>query len=153
MRKPGPIARRLVDLVTSCEALSFDETARLQQLWRKIFARRVHQTTGKWTYQKFDWHAFSYGFVYCVERAQAVVEYRTRRTSEIVVLPHRDEEPGYRCRSTAMPSLDGLDAYVCDPRFEWTMVFTHETDWCGPYFTTAEWAQTREPGKNRFRGP
>src|SRR6186713_2005377 len=143
MRNDGVIARRLTDQLgaDTCHLLPFEETIHLQQLWRETFALRVHDATGKWTHLQFDWHAFSYEFVYCLERDKALSAYESQVVSEVLVLPSMDEGLACRCKTSTRPILDGLDAYICDPDFGWTMVFTHETDWCGPYFTTAEWAQ------------
>ena len=151
MRNDGPIAKRLADQLGAgaCELVPVRETNQLQQLWRETFARRVHDATGKWTHLQFDWHAFSYEFVYCLERDKAHSAYERQAISEVLVLPNMNEELAWRCKSSVRPVLAGLDAYVCDPAFAWTMVFTHETGWYGPYFTTAEWAESREPGKKR----
>ena len=34
---------------------------------------------------------------------------------------------------------DEADAYVFPPDLAWTMVFTHEDGWLGPYFSRATW--------------
>lgn len=39
-------------------------------------------------------------------------------------------------------SRKGVDAYISPRDLEWTMIYTHEDDALGPFFTTAEWAQT-----------
>jgi len=28
-----------------------------------------------------------------------------------------------------------IDMYIVDKQFRWTFVITHETGWCGPYFS------------------
>ena len=145
MAKRRPIERALAEETRDFERLSREETTALQQRWRETFAQRVRRATGEWTYLDFDWHAFSYEFVYCLSREHARSAYSKRKAPEFVVLPHQDKEFGYRVRSAGLPMLGGLDAYVCPVDFEWTMVFTHEEDWCGPYFTTAEWANKLEP--------
>ena len=140
MAKRRPIERALSEQTHDVQKLSREETTALQQRWRETFAQRVRRATGDWTYLDFDWHSFSYEFVYCLSGEGARTEYRKRRAAECVVLPHQDEECGYRVRSAGLPMLGGFDAYVCPADFAWTMVFTHEED-CGPYFTTAEWAR------------
>jgi hypothetical protein len=132
--------------------MSAEETAELQQRWRESFAKRVKAATGKWTHLGFDWHAFSYEFVYCRQRAKAITEYQARTARRFVVLPNLDDEPGgYWCESEQLPALHGLDAYVSDPELTWTMAFTHEEDWCGPYFATRAWAEEREPTPSKPR--
>jgi hypothetical protein len=36
----------------------------------------------------------------------------------------------------------GLDIYVWPDGLEWTMAFTHEDGWFGPYFSRREWIRT-----------
>jgi hypothetical protein len=146
MNRRSPIERALTECtpLVAFTTMSAEETAELQQRWRESFASRVKLATGRWTHLGFDWHAFSYGFVYCRQRAKAIAEYQACTASRFVVLPNLDDEPGYWCESEHLPALHGLDAYVSDPEFAWTMAFTHEEDWCGPYFTTRAWAADRE---------
>lgn len=114
--------------------------------WRRTFAQRVFDETGNWTHLGFDWHAFSYGFVPALSGEEARAEYRRCRVQGgFAVLIGETMDDGFLCASETLPWLDGagLDAYVVPAFFAWTMVFTHEADWCGPYFTTAEWARRK----------
>ena len=36
---------------------------------------------------------------------------------------------------TADDLIDETDIYIVDKEFNWTYVKTHETGWCGPYFS------------------
>lgn len=152
-RRAPPIERALAECAPPVvfASMSPDETSALQQRWRESFATRVKAATGTWIYNGFDWHAFSYEFVYCRRGDKAIAEYQACRAPRFCVLPHLDDEPGYWCESEQLPALHGRDAYVCDPDFTWTMAFTHEEDWCGPYFTTRDWAEGREPNKPKLR--
>ncbi|MFT3924290.1 MAG: DUF4275 family protein [Myxococcales bacterium] len=141
-----PIANALAECtpLVVVARMTAAETAALQQRWREVFAVRVKAATGSWIYRDFDWHAFSYELVYCRRGAQAIAQYQARVAARFLVLPHLAEEPGYWCESEQLPMLHGRDAYVSDPELTWTMVFTHE-DLCGPYFTTRDWAEAKEP--------
>lgn len=121
------------------ELLPDKECWRFQQTWRETYSRAVYDATGKWTHLGFDWHAFSYGFTPALERDSARNEYRQVSVGTYLILPDKDEMPGLRCMN-ALPDLSrkGVDAYVCAPDMSWTMVFTHEDDDCGPYFSTVE---------------
>jgi hypothetical protein len=146
MAKRGAIERTLTHLGVPFEKLTREETAALQGQWRRAFAEPVKRKTGEWVHHGFDWHAFSYGLVFAESGDAAFNLYRSEAGPQLLVLPHMDAERGYSCSPAAPPDLSGkcIDAYISDPDFRWTMVFTHEPE-LGPYFTTPKWASTREP--------
>ncbi len=118
------------------------------QRWRATFAARTQEATGSPTHEGFDWHSFSYDFVFALSGEAARDEYRDKqRAQSFVVLVGPTMSDGFSCEAETLPWFDGegLDVYVVSGAFTWTMVFTHEADWCGPYFTTAEWAAKRAP--------
>ncbi len=123
--------------------LADEEVAKHATRWRKTFAARVLRDTGKPTYLGFDWHAFSYGYTFAVSGDAARSAYRSRQGPQpFLVLLGDTASDGFACEADTLPWFDraGLDVHVVACDFRWTMVFTHEADWCGPYFTTAEWA-------------
>ncbi|MBK7585534.1 MAG: DUF4275 family protein [Myxococcales bacterium] len=123
--------------------LSEADAAAYASRWRKTFAARVLRETGTPTHLGFDWHAFSYAYAYAVSGDAAQSAYRARQRSQsFLVLLGATPSDGFACQADTLPWFDraGLDVYVVASDFRWTMVFTHEADWCGPYFTTAEWA-------------
>lgn len=143
---------KLERLLVGCNPtrLTIDTVQELADRWRDTFARRVKAATGEATHAGFDWHAFSYSFVDALQGDVARAEYRARqRHQKFIVLGGPTPTEGFLCESATLPSFDraGLDVYVVDENFTWTMVFTHEADWCGPYFTTAGWARTRPAAK------
>jgi hypothetical protein len=116
--------------------------------WRRTFAQQVFDETGARTHLGFDWHAFSYGFVHALSGEEARAEYgRCKVRGGFAVFVGETMDDAFSCASETLPWLDraGLDAYIVPADFAWTMVFTHEADWCGPYFTTADWARERGP--------
>ena len=131
-------------------ALSRDETALLQQRWRDTFGAGLAKAAGiSLSDQKgCDWHVFSSGLVRRLEGEEAVAAYRARNHTELVVLPcSRTSLRGARCRCSAVPWLDSHgDVYLCPESFAWTMVFTHEKGWLGPYFCRASWVAARGRG-------
>lgn len=118
------------------------EVHALQREWRRVFAHRVKTLTGKDVYLGFDWHAFGYSLVYSLAGDEARSAFRAGVCESFYVLPHMDEYGGYRCHASTLPQFDrkNIDAYICPFDFGWTMVYTHEGDAFGPYFTRAEWA-------------
>jgi hypothetical protein len=147
-KRPSKVER----LLGGCNAnkLSDDAVDRLADRWRHTFAQSVRGATGQFTHLGFDWHAFSYSFVHALQGDAARAEYRSRqRRQRFLVLDGPTMTAGFACESETLPSFDraGVDVYVVPEDFSWTMVFTHEGDWLGPYFTTADWARTRVPAE------
>lgn len=126
----------------TAELLPKEEVHALQHQWRRVFAPRVRQLTGEDVYLGFDWHAFSYSLVHSVDGDEARQAYQRESCTDFYVLPHMDEGKGYKCQSSTLPqfSRKSIDVYICPLDLKWTMVYTHEDDWCGPYFTRREWA-------------
>ncbi len=95
----------------------------------------------------YDWHLFSYNVVYALCGADATQEYINLDDSAFIVLPHAaDKTPGCRCTCKSIPRLDGAhDVHISAPNLSWTMVFTREDGWCGPYSSCAKWV--RNPPK------
>jgi hypothetical protein len=119
--------------------LAADVVEELASRWRRTFAANVEAATGHATFNGFDWHAFSEGFVHAVDGDAARAEYRRRQDQqEVFVLVGPVPRWGFRCRGDVLPLLDNkaLDVYVVAADFSWTMVFTHET-YIGPFFTTS----------------
>jgi hypothetical protein len=147
-RRPVEKAERLLAGFSSSR-LSAQDAAAHASGWRKTFAARVLAETGSPTHLGFDWHAFSYGYAYSVSGDAAQSAYRSRQCPQsFFVLVGATPSDGFACQADTLPYFDraGLDVYVVANDFRWTMVFTHEAEWCGPYFTTAEWAARSADG-------
>ena len=80
----------------------------------------------------YRWHIFSDERYPAVSGQSALDEYRRQRACEYIVLPN-DGEPAIE---TDLPPLEfWLEDYLVFPRnMAWTMAFTHEDGWLGPYF-------------------
>lgn len=116
----------------------------LMQRWREVYAARLHATTGKWKKDGFEWHVFSFGYARSIAEAKAVVEYRAQSPSKFVVMPEDRRDltlPAYRVIGGALPEFGGthFDVLVSPESLTWTMAFTHEEGYCGPYFSRKEW--------------
>jgi Domain of unknown function (DUF4275) len=124
--------------------LSTEETEALQRRWRATFGAALAKAANVPLSDSggFDWHIFSYGLVRALEGDEALAAYSARNHSELVVLPHRSKLLAARCRCRTVPQLDDAsDVYICPDNFAWTMVFTHEKGWFGPYFCKAAWTK------------
>jgi hypothetical protein len=139
--KDADVAERLMAGLAP-KRLDFDVAERLATRWRKTFAQRTHAATGEWTHAGFDWHGFSYGFVFAWKGDEAREQYRRlqKKKHQLFVLTGAKMATAFACEGESLPWFDEkpIDVYVVNRAFDWTMVFTHEGNWCGPYFTTAK---------------
>jgi hypothetical protein len=112
------------------------------QEWRHVYAVGLHSATGKWTYLGFDWHVFSYNHARALAREKALFAYRALSAPpRLIICPHDERLPAIEIVGASMPDFynSGLDIYVWPPDLAWTMAFTHEDGWLGPYFSQREW--------------
>jgi len=116
--------------------LSHRETWSWQQRWRTVFAKELHAATGKWVFNDFDWHVFSFGHHESKMANAAWAEYRRLEPCSFLVLSAENRRTfGFTCNGKPPDRLKaGIDILVTPTSLEWTMVFTHEEPVCGPYF-------------------
>jgi Domain of unknown function (DUF4275) len=117
----------------------------LLQEWRHVYARWLYITSGKWTYRSYDWHVFSYNHAPAVARDKAVITYASLSPPpHTVICPHDERLPALEILDGLLPDFrnSGLDIYVWPDSLDWTMAFTHEDGWFGPYFSRREWIRT-----------
>ncbi|MGV3659811.1 MAG: DUF4275 family protein [Prosthecobacter sp.] len=105
-----------------------DEVSGLVQQWLDVFGRDRQGVNTK----DHMWHIFSGGRYPSLEGEQARVEYLSQICCEFVVLSNgRDAAFLTDTRPEDRPFSD---FYVFPPNLAWTMAFTHEEGWLGPYF-------------------
>ena len=104
------------------------KAASLAEKWIEVFGGDRHGVNTK----AYLWHVFSFGRFPAKEGALALEEYDRQICCEFIVLSNdrdlayvADERPADR---------PFTDFYVFPPNFAWTMAFTHEDGWLGPYF-------------------
>ncbi|MCV2371367.1 DUF4275 family protein [Roseateles oligotrophus] len=116
--EPGVIVRHCTEA----------EAADLRAAWLAAFGANRHGVNAK----DFLWHIFSAGRYPSAERDDALAQYQQQLAAEYMVLSN----DGRTAFSTDMlPSKASLfDYYVFPLNFAWTMAFTHEAGWLGPYF-------------------
>lgn len=131
--------RRLRDAVAGVDLVSdipLEETQKLLVDWRSVYAHRLHEDTGQWTIDGFDWNALAGGYYPCWSRASALDHYRATSSNYLLVLP--DHGYGEACGFTVTghPEPMNKDLIVCPRDFSWTMAFTHEDRFgsAGPFF-------------------
>ncbi len=111
---------------------SRSEAAELTAAWLAVY--RPHREGIN--VNRYLWHVFGgLGDTFaCLSGAEAVAAYRQREAPEYWVLSN-DRRLAFAtdCR----PERVGLsDSLVFPPNFAWTMAFTHEDGWLGPFFAT-----------------
>ncbi|MEZ4223516.1 MAG: DUF4275 family protein [Polyangiaceae bacterium] len=140
MSKPSRLERLLKPTRSGATRLCDEETERYRLAWRKRFAARLDPELSGEGKGGFDWHAFSYQTCRHVTGDEARNAYRNLADSaDLVLLPHRGEGPGFRAHGAHDFSGAGVDVYIFPEDLSWTMVFTHEDGWLGPYFSKAAW--------------
>ncbi|MCC3356047.1 DUF4275 family protein [Bacillus sp. REN16] len=84
------------------------------------------------------WHLFSYEKKKCFDGDDAEEAFNLEQKNKCYIFyQHWDyallvENASRLCASDLG---DETDIYVVDKDFRWTFVITHETGWCGPYFS------------------
>ena len=96
--------------------------------WRGVYASG-QRASGL---SRFLWHTFSEGMYPSVSGGEAEQLYFFHEILDVIVLSNDRK----RCfRTASLPAAERrIDFYVFPPDLAWTMAFTHEDGWLGPYF-------------------
>jgi hypothetical protein len=115
---PGRILRRFTE----------QETRKLLDEWVSIYAKNAQGAN----IEAFLWHTFSSGAFPSVCQREAELRYAEQVASEIVVMSN----DGVSALLTdSLPTqCNVLDYLVFPINLAWSMAFTHEDGWLGPYF-------------------
>jgi hypothetical protein len=99
---------------------------------RAIYLYDVGRSSG------FLWHIFSYGKKECMKEDAAESAFNNEPKNSCYVF-YQHTEYALILEKASNFTVDDLnsdvDCYVVDKEFNWTYVKTHETGWCGPYFS------------------
>ncbi|MRR56816.1 MAG: DUF4275 family protein [Deltaproteobacteria bacterium] len=107
---------------------SEEDAGQLVADWLAVFGKNRHGTNTK----AYLWHLFSGAGYPCVSGPEAVEEYQKQSGMEFIVLSN-DRKVAFV--TDLLPESSSLsDFYVFPPNLAWTMAFTHEDGWLGPYF-------------------
>ena len=131
--------------LTLVQVLSVEEAKDWRDRWRRIYARATKQKTGRWVNGGYDWHSFSFEHTKSVDLEAAKEHYRERRDTRLILLP--DGHGSGRAEGLIVegppPDLGRTDYLVFPPNLDWTMAFTHEDGWLGPYYSCRDWVDDR----------
>mgnify|MGYP001439648782 CR=1 FL=1 len=108
--------------------LSEPEVKELVERWLEIFGKDRQGANTK----AYLWHVFSSDRYPSVSGTAALNEYRFQKACEYIVLSN-DRDDAFT--TEVLPEKCSFsDFYVFPPNLAWTMAFTHEDGWLGPYF-------------------
>jgi hypothetical protein len=107
---------------------SKSEAAQLAEQWLEVFGANSQGVHTK----SYMWHVFSFETYPCVSGTAAVEKYNEQVATEFIVLSNDRKQAA---STDALPQgLSLSDCYVFPENLAWTMAFTHEDGWLGPYF-------------------
>jgi hypothetical protein len=115
---PGTVSRQL----------SADEASQVVESWLGAFGRNREGIDA----DAFLWHIFSSGRYPSEGGLAARASYEHQIAHEYVVLSNDRQVVFITNQRPETCSL--TDYYVFPPNLAWTMAFTHEDGWLGPYF-------------------
>ena len=125
---------------------TLDETTALLTQWLEAFGADQHGVNAK----AYLWHIFSGSRYPSLSGAEAMAEYEKQVAVEYVVLSN-DRKTAFA--TDTLPQSSSLtDYYVFPANLAWTMAFTHEDGWLGPYFARhSNFAALNEINLERLR--
>ncbi|MCX9158623.1 DUF4275 family protein [Niveibacterium sp. 24ML] len=110
------------------QTLSTEAASLLAEEWLAVYGRN---RSGANT-NAYLWHVFSADRYPSVNGVTAIEQYKQQLGIEFVVLSN---DRKVAVLTDLLPETSSLsDYYVFPPNFAWTMAFTHEDGWLGPYF-------------------
>lgn len=107
---------------------SEDEAAQMVSHWLEAFGMNRQGVNAK----AYLWHVFSGARYPSASGAEALAQYSQQVASEYVVLSN-DRRLAF-ATDLRPESCSLSDYYVFPSNMAWTMAFTHEDGWLGPYF-------------------
>jgi hypothetical protein len=117
-------------------AVTGQEFRAFARQWVESFCPNVKRRTGRWVYNGYRWHAYSFHFEQAISGVHALEAYQSKPIVPFLVF-HESNDQMLSCRCQLWPDLRGLndDIYVFPCTMEWTFVTTHEmSSGLGPYF-------------------
>ena len=109
----------------------------IQAAWRDMFWSRAREAGLTRGHNQFQWNAFTIGGCPAIRGNRALAEYERQRLAEYIVWSENPEVPMYRCAGGNPPVFSGNDVHVFPVDIAWSMSFTHEDGWVGPFFARA----------------
>ncbi len=120
-----------------------DESNEYKLKWKKSFCQNKQGANIK----SYLWHIFSAHKYHSVCKKEARNEYQAHKASEYVIMSNEHE---LAIISSKKPENTGYkDFYVFPINLAWTMAFTHEDDFLGPFFAKNKHYDVLDSANNR----
>jgi len=107
---------------------SQSETKKIEKKWMSIFCKNKQGFNTK----QFKWHIFSGDGYPSIEAEEAQKKYDSKKEIEYIVMGNTGELAIHLNKKPQ--NYNHKDCYVFPVNMAWTMAFTHEEGWLGPYF-------------------
>lgn len=115
---PGRILRKFTE----------QEARQLTDRWIEVYAKNSQGTNLK----AYLWHTFCSSSHPCISKRDAEQQYAQQVETEVIVLSN--DRVSAVLTDTLPTKCNVPDYYVFPSNMAWTMAFTHEDGWLGPYF-------------------
>lgn len=122
--------QRLALPADSVQVFDAAKTAHWRQRWKTVYGQNGRGTG----MHAFLWHVFSAGRYPSLEGTEAHQAYQRHALLRYIVLPNDAADMAFATTQRPMSMQWRLDFYVFPPNLAWTMAFTHEEGWIGPFF-------------------
>ncbi len=104
------------------------ESRDIENKWMQVFCRKKQGFNTK----AFKWHIFSGEGYPSISGEEARSAYVNHAAARYIIMPN---DKGLLVLTDELPTDCSLsDYYVFPENMAWTMAFTHEEGWLGPYF-------------------
>ncbi|MEH7223704.1 DUF4275 family protein [Bacillus sp. JJ1566] len=117
----------------------------LRKQWEDIFVNHLSDKEKKSIYLHDEdgfcgylWHVFSYERRKCLKEEQADTAFNKQSKQSCYVFYQHSDDAYILENASSLTTKDfenEEDVYIVDKSFNWTYIRTHETGWCGPYFS------------------
>lgn len=118
------------------ETLPNETSEKLIEQWLSTFSKNVTRKQKRdCRMDQYPWHLFSFNVVPSLLGEAALKKYASKKDEEFYVIDLVGGD-GIRCLSDLKPDFGPArsEIYVFPEDLSWTMVFTHEYGWFGPYY-------------------
>lgn len=109
------------------EVLEREKASSIAKKWENVYLKDNQGVNTR----SFKWHIFSSGRYDALDGETALKEYSKHIAAKYYIMSNKGEV----LLTDLLPQeLNYMDVYVFPENLAWTMAFTHEEGWLGPYF-------------------
>ena len=125
------------------EELSLEAADEIMTEWEAVYCQLSVKEKEKISFNNFKWHVFSNDAYKSINGEKAIKAYNTHVSRKFYVIPEFNawpKETAFICNRLPPSELatELKDFYVFPKNLAWSMAFTHEHNWLGPYFAKSK---------------